>query len=212
MHQSRLILLATVLLILILSYGIHVGATFDVDTYLLRLNRDAAPDYQPLGSIKQQSVIRDITGIGSGVVLTSLTICLGVYHLLRREWRTAWFIMLSILLAWLTMEGLKLVYQRERPSVVPHLTFEKSLSLPSGHSMMSMVVFLTLASVYAQRTLHRSVRVFYFALALLLALVIGYTRVYLGVHHPSDVLAGWLLGVFWVQVSWMVHEGLRLGD
>jgi undecaprenyl-diphosphatase len=199
-------------MILILSYGIHVGATFDVDTYLLRLSRDAAPEYQPLGSAKLQSIVRDVTGIGSGVVLTTLTVCLGVYHLLRREWRTGWFILISILLAWLTMESLKLVYQRERPSVVPRMTYEQSLSLPSGHSMMSMVVFLTLACVYAQRTSHRSVRVYYFALALLLALLIGYTRVYLGVHHPSDVLAGWLLGIFWVQVAWLVHEGLRLGE
>ena len=211
--RFQIVLLAiTMLVVLLVSFLIAEGSTYEVDTWLLRVSRDDAPAYQPLGSPKLQSVIRDVTSIGSGTVLTVLTLCVGVYHLLRRQWRTAWFIMLSILLAWQTMETLKLIYRRDRPDVVPHQMVENSLSLPSGHAMMSTVVFLTLACVYGQKSRHRGVMVFLFLLASLLALIIGYTRIYLGVHHPSDVLAGWLLGLAWVQLAWLVHETLRLRE
>jgi undecaprenyl-diphosphatase len=212
MRFKLIILALTLMAVVVLSWLIAQGSTYDVDTWMLRLTRDAAPGYEPLGSPKLQSVIRDITSVGSGVVLTVLTLILGIYHLLRRQWRTAWFIMISILLAWQTMETLKLIYNRNRPDVVPHGMFEKSLSLPSGHAMMSTVVFLTLACVYAQKAQHRTVKVFLFALAILLFLTIGWTRIYLGVHHPSDVLAGWLLGICWVQLAWLVHEVLRLRE
>lgn len=206
-RRYRLVVLGLVTaLVAGLSYLIATGATYEVDTYLLRLSRDAAPGYQPLGTPKLQSVIRDVTSLGSGVILTTLTILVGLHHFMRKEWHTGLFILLTILLGWWAMEGLKVVYQRERPTVVPHLMNEKSLSLPSGHSMMSMVVFLTLAAVYASRTTHRQLQIYYFTVAFLLALLIGYTRVYLGVHHPSDVLTGWLLGILWVQLAFLVRN------
>lgn len=197
--------------ILLLSWLISNGSTNDADTYLLRLPRSPAPDYLPIGSAKTISVIRDFTSIGSGVVLTCLTVCVALYFAIRKETHTTLFVILTILFGWLTMEGLKLVYHRDRPTVVPHLMVESSLSLPSGHSMMSTVVFLALAGIAAGRTSSRPLRVFYFCLAGLLALLIGATRVYLGVHHPSDVLAGWLLGLAWVQFaflasSWLVKD------
>lgn len=196
----------TSLLVLLVSWLISNGSTEGIDTWLLRLNREGAPNYQPAGSDKQQSVVRDITALGSGVILTSLTVLVLILHCLRGEWRTGWFIALVILFGWFAMEGLKLIYHRERPTVVPHMMTESSLSLPSGHAMMSTVVFFTLAFVYAQRTSHRGVKVFAFTVACLLVVLIGYTRVYLGVHHPSDVLAGWLLGLLWVQLAFILRS------
>lgn len=196
------------LAVMVLSYLIATGSTYEVDTYLLRLTRSAGPEYQPLGSPKLQSVVRDVTSLGSGTVLTSLTVCVLLYHLLRKEWKTGLFIAISILLGWFTMEGLKLIYQRERPTVVPHMMLEKSLSLPSGHAMMSTVVFFTLAGVYGSRSTSRKVTWFAFILAGLLAFIIGYTRIYLGVHHPSDVLAGWLLGLSWALGALMLYRRL----
>lgn len=204
-----LILGLCLLAVLALSYLIIAGSTYDVDTYLLRMYRDAGPEYKPIGSAKLQSVIRDITSLGSGTVLTALTACVLVYHLLRKEWKTGLFIAVSILLGWFTMEGLKLIYHRERPTVVTHMMEEESLSLPSGHAMMSTVVFFTLAGVYGSRSTSKKVTYFAFTLAGVLAFMIGYTRIYLGVHHPSDVLAGWLLGLSWALGALMLYRKLN---
>lgn len=198
----------TSLLVLALSWFISNGSTESIDTWLLRLNRADGPEFQPAGSIKLQSVMRDITALGSGVILTGFTMLVMIFHFLRREWRTGWFIGLTILFGWFAMEGLKLMYNRDRPTVVPHMMMEKSLSLPSGHAMMSTVVFFTLASVYSQRTIHRGLQIFAYTVACLLTVVIGYTRIYLGVHHPSDVLAGWLLGLLWVQLTFILRSYL----
>ncbi len=190
----------------VLVYLIYTGATHEVDTYLLRITRDSGPEYQPLGSPKLQSIMRDITALGSGTVLTAFTLCIVLYHTLRREWKLAAFLAVTILLGWLTMEGLKLLFQRERPTVVPHLMVEKSLSLPSGHTMMSTAIFFLIAGVYSSRSRSRKVTWFAFTLASLLALTIGYTRIFLGVHHPSDVLAGWLLGLAWSLLALMLYR------
>ncbi|MBL8824931.1 MAG: phosphatase PAP2 family protein [Planctomycetia bacterium] len=199
-------LVVTSLLVLLVSWLISNGSTEEIDTWLLRLNRDGGPEFHPAGSVKQQSVMRDITAMGSGTVLTSLTVLTLVFHLMNRQWKTGWFIALTILFGWFAMEGMKLLYQRERPTVVPHMMTESSLSLPSGHAMMSTVVFFTLASVYAKRTSHRRLQIFAYTVACLLVVLIGYTRVYLGVHHPSDVLAGWLLGLLWVQLAFILRS------
>lgn len=203
-------IIVTSLLVLLVSWLISNGSTESIDTWLLRLNRDGGPEFHPAGSIKQQSVMRDITALGSGVILTGFTFLVMLFHFLRREWRTGWFIGLTILFGWFAMEGLKLMYNRERPTAVPHMMTEKSLSLPSGHAMMSTVVFFMLASVYAARINQRGLQIFVYAVAVMLTVLIGYSRVYLGVHHPSDVLAGWLLGLLWVQLAWCVCRYFRL--
>lgn len=205
--RNSLVLLGLLIsLILLLSYLIAAGSTYDADTALLRLYRGPGPEYLPMGTLKLQSIIRDVTSLGSGVLLTCLTICVALYFVLRKDWRTGLFVALTILLGWFAMEGLKLVYDRQRPTVVTHLMLETSLSLPSGHAMMSMMVYLTLAGIAASRTSNRGQKVFYFTLAIVLALLIGATRVYLGVHHPSDVLAGWLIGAAWVQLAFLIRQ------
>jgi undecaprenyl-diphosphatase len=108
------------------------------------------------------------------------------------------------------MESLKQLYGRNRPTVVPHEMLEKSLSLPSGHAMMSTVVFFTLAGVYARRSSNRKVAIFGFTLAAVFALAIGYSRIYLGVHHPSDVLAGWLMGLAWTLAMSIIAKKLKV--
>lgn len=193
-------------LIVLLSVLISIGYTEYVDVSLLHLFRGEAPAYEPRGSTSFQNSVRDITALGSGVVLTPFTIVVVCLHFMRKQRHTGLFIGLTILLGWLAMEGLKICYHRERPVMVPHLVTHQSLSLPSGHSMMSTVVFLTLAIVHAGRTDQLFLKVIYYCLAVILALLIGATRVYLGVHHPSDVLVGWLYGILWVQIAFFTKK------
>ena len=104
---------------------------------------------------------------------------------------------------------LKLFFQRERPSVVPHLHAVHTTSFPSGHSMMSAVVYLTLGALLAGFGERRRHKAYFLAAAMLLTLLVGLSRVFLGVHYPTDVLAGWSAGLVWAMASWLVARALQ---
>jgi undecaprenyl-diphosphatase len=116
---------------------------------------------------------------------------------------------LTVLLADLSSEGLKLVYSRPRPDLVPHGSYVYSASFPSGHSTLSAATFLTLAMLIASLEPNRGTKVMVYVLAFALVLSVGVSRVYLGVHWPSDVLAGWCLGAAWALAAWIAL--LRFG-
>jgi undecaprenyl-diphosphatase len=113
------------------------------------------------------------------------------------------------LLADISSEGLKGLYGRPRPDLVPHGAYVYSASFPSGHSTLSAATFLTLAALIASLESARGTKRMVFTLAAMLILAIGFSRIYLGVHWPSDVLAGWCLGGAWALAAWMAL--LRFG-
>jgi undecaprenyl-diphosphatase len=115
----------------------------------------------------------------------------------------------TVLLADISSEGLKDLYGRPRPELVPHGSYVYSASFPSGHSTLSAATFMTLAVLIASLEPNRGTKRMVFILAALLVLGIGFSRVYLGVHWPSDVLAGWCLGAAWALAAWTAL--LRLG-
>lgn len=201
---SLLIILLLVLLFRQIANWIDAGATDRIDTELLRLCRDDTPEMNPRGSPRFVGAVRDFTALGSGTILTLLVIIVSLFYFLQRRWRTGLFLLVTSTLGWGLMEWIKDVYARPRPTVVSHLVAESSYSFPSGHAKMSAVVYLTLGAILAQRSRRRSVKVFWLSLAILLTLCIGCTRVYLGVHHPSDVLAGWIAGTSWALFVFLI--------
>src|SRR5690606_27342835 len=104
---------------------------------------------------------------------------------------------------------LKSFYDRPRPDIVDHLVQTHTASFPSGHATMSAVVYLTLASLIVRLVDDVAVRLYVLAIAILLTFAVGVSRIYLGVHWPSDVAAGWALGVAWACLSWLVVTVLR---
>ena len=116
--------------------------------------------------------------------------------------RHALVLVATVLLADVSSEVLKHIYDRPRPDLVPHGSYVYSSSFPSGHSTMSAATFLTLAMLIASLEPQRGVKVMVYVLAMALMLAIGFSRVYLGVHWPSDVLAGWCLGAAWALAAW----------
>jgi len=106
-------------------------------------------------------------------------------------------------------EGMKWWFARERPAIVPHLGNVGSASFPSGHSMLALVTYLTLGALLARFVARRRSRTYCVAVSLLLALLVGLSRVYLGVHYPTDVLAGWSAGLAWALPCWLVARYLQ---
>nr|WP_246352024.1 phosphatase PAP2 family protein [Sphingobium subterraneum] len=93
--------------------------------------------------------------------------------------------------------ALKIWFLRPRPEIVPHLVLIQTASFPSGHAMNAAVAYLTLGSVLASAQGDRGVRVYIMSVAVALTFVVGFSRIYLGVHWPTDVLAGWTMGSVW---------------
>jgi undecaprenyl-diphosphatase len=138
-----------------------------------------------------------------------LTVAVLGYLLLSRLYHAAVFVALAIGGGWLVSTLLKFGFSRPRPSVVPHLDSVQTSSFPSGHSMLSAVVFLTLGSLLARLTPSYRLKIYFVCVAILLSGLVGMSRVYLGVHYPTDVLAGWAAGLVWAVLCWLVARGLQ---
>jgi undecaprenyl-diphosphatase len=132
-----------------------------------------------------------------------------VYLLLIRKAGTALFILVAVAGGQALSSLLKAGVDRPRPDLVSHLANETSLSFPSGHAMVSAVTFLTLGSLAARFLPGRTTKIFVLCLAVLTTLLVGVSRVYLGVHWPSDVLAGWCAGFAWAMLCWLAARLLQ---
>ena len=186
------------------------GETSAFDKKLLLALRNPADPTDPIGSRSLQEAMRDVTALGGVTVMTMVTIVAVLAFLMhRRRWH-AGIMAATVLLAFVSSEGLKMVYSRPRPDLVPHGSFVYSGSFPSGHSTLSAATFLTLAMLIASLEPSRGTKRMVFILAGMLVLGIGFSRVYLGVHWPSDVLAGWSLGAAWALAAWMAL--MRFGN
>jgi len=193
---------------LALSEAVAEGETGRWDRWLLKLGRQ--PD--DLGVLRGPGwlpeVVRDITALGSVVVLMMSTAGVVGFLWLSGKRRTAAFLAIAIIGGAIMASGLKLAFDRTRPDVVPHLAHVSSASFPSGHSMMSAVTYLTLGGMVMAVVEGRILKMYVLGLAVALSILVGVSRVLLGVHYPSDVLAGWTIGLAWSETCWLVHAWL----
>lgn len=181
--------------------------TFD-ETVLLAL-RMPGDISQPVGPPWLEEMVRDLTSLGSVGLLTIVTLGVAAWLLFSGKRRTAGLVLVAVVGGVLFSSLLKLGFARPRPDLVPHSVAVFTNSFPSGHAMMSAVVYLTLGFLVA-RTQHAvALKVYLLSLALFLTLLVGLSRVYLGVHWPSDVLAGWAVGACWALLCWFVMSRLQ---
>ena len=152
---------------------------------------------------------RDITALGGGVVLTMLVIFAAGFLLVQRLWLTAGAIVLAAVTGHWAVALIKHVIARTRPDLVPHLVEASGYSFPSGHSANSAIIYLTLAALASQVIRTRAARAYLFGVAILIAGAVGISRIYLGVHWPSDVLAGWSFGTLWALGWWIATARAR---
>ena len=185
------------------------GETLALDRHILLALRNPANPTDPIGSRSFEEAMRDVTALGGVTVMVLVTIVGVLAFLMHRKRWHAGVLAATVLLADVSSEVLKHIYDRPRPDLVPHGSYVYSSSFPSGHSTMSAATFLTLAMLIASLEPNRGVKIMVYLLAVALVLAIGFSRVYLGVHWPSDVLAGWSLGAAWALAAWTAL--LRLG-
>lgn len=187
------------------------GETLGLDrAILLALRTPGHPD-QPLGPRTFQEAMRDVTALGGFTVLTLVTVVATLAFAFHRRMRTAVVFVTTVLVAQFGSELLKGLYGRPRPELVPHGSYVYSASFPSGHSMLSATVYLTLAAMISTLEPRRSAKILAFTVAILLMSAIGVSRIYLGVHWPSDVLAGWCAGAGCALTAWAALDRLRKG-
>jgi undecaprenyl-diphosphatase len=211
-----LIMLLAVLLALIgfwafvgLALAVKGGETQTTDDWVLRSLRQPGNPGHLIGPPWMEDVSRDLTSLGDVAVLTLLTASVAGYLLIRRSYRALALVLVATLGGVLLSTVLKWVFARPRPPVDFQLSRHYTASFPSGHSMVSAVVYLTLGSLLARLVKQRRLKIYFIFLALLLTFLIGITRVCLGVHYPSDVLAGWTAGLTWAILCWLVARHLQ---
>lgn len=185
------------------------GDTGGFDRALLLAFRTSGNPADPIGPAWLAEAMRDVTALGSTAVLTLLVITVTGFLLIMHKRQSALMIVLSVVGGTVLGSLMKIGFGRPRPAIVPHLTEVSSASFPSGHSMMSAVVYLTLGALLARTQQNTGVKIYIFAMATGLAMLVGISRVYLGVHWPTDVLAGWALGSLWALMCWAVMVWLQ---
>lgn len=188
------------------------GETRELDRLILLTMRMPGDPATPLGPVWLQSVARDITALGSVSVLSLCVVIATLFLLLAGKRRTALFVPLATLGGGLASFLLKEAFARPRPDLFPHGDLVVTASFPSGHAMISAVVYLTLGALLARLVRTYVLKSYVMGVALTLSGLIGVSRVYLGVHWPTDVLAGWAAGAAWALGWWGVAELLKGGN
>lgn len=213
-HELTLLVGLAVAAGLILSFALLAGEVMEGETAafdrtVLMALRVAGDPAVPLGPAWLQNAARDITALGSIAVLSLITaIALG-FLLLRGKRGAAALVLLAVGGGMTLSSLMKNEIGRARPDLVPHGDVVFTASFPSGHSLISAVVYLTLGAMLARFVEGRRQKAYVLVVAIGLTLLIGCSRVYLGVHWPTDVLAGWCLGAAWASLFWMVALWLQ---
>lgn len=185
------------------------GETDAVDRMLLLALRNPDDLADPLGPHWLEELGRDITALGGVGILTLFTLSILGFLLLRRQFHASIYLALSVGGGVLVSSLLKMFFSRPRPDLVAHGSYVYTTSFPSGHSMMSTAVFFTLAALLASLESNIRVRSYLLAMAALFSILVGISRVYLGVHWPTDVLAGWTAGIAWALLCWLIAQQLQ---
>jgi undecaprenyl-diphosphatase len=180
------------------------GEPIAFDRRVMLALRHASDLSLPIGPSWLPEAARDVTALGSTVVLGTLLLVVTGYLFAAGKRHTGWFVLATVLGGTALNSLLKLAFARPRPDLVTPLTQVLTLSFPSGHAALSAICYLTLGTLLARTQVSRTIRIHFIVTAILLTLLVGVSRIYLGVHYPTDVLAGWCIGIAWAMICWTI--------
>jgi undecaprenyl-diphosphatase len=194
------------LLFLVLAGQVGAGGTLAFDTKILRALRSADDPRRPIGPDWIASSLVDLTALGSPTVLGLVVLSVVGFLLLQGRSRTAIAVAVTCFSGELVDNAMKHAFNRPRPTVVPALREVWSTSFPSGHAMESAIVYLTLGAMLMRVADGRLTKIYCLAVAVMLTAIVGVSRIWLGVHYPTDVLGGWMIGFVWASICWLATE------
>ena len=218
-QKLELEVVATIFIVAASSYlflkvanEVREGETRALDEAILLALREPADPSNPIGPLWLEQMFRDLTSLGSPVVLALVTIAVAGYFWLERNRGAALFVVLAVAGGAALAIVLKFGFARPRPELVSLIVDETSFAFPSGHAAMATITYLTLGVLLAQSQERWSIKLYLLGVALFIAFLVGVSRVYLGVHWPTDVLAGWCVGTAWALACWLVATWLQRRD
>jgi undecaprenyl-diphosphatase len=204
-----LLVVGSVLGFIRLGEAVTGGQTRRFDEAILLALRDPSDPGHLIGPAWMTPAVRDLTSLGGVTVLMLVTLIAFGFLLVAGKRHAAVFLLIAAIGGMAANSLLKDYFERPRPEVVPHLMDERSFSFPSGHSMMSAVIYLTLGALLDRFVEGRRLKLYCLSVAMLLTFLVGCTRVLLGVHYPTDVLGGWVAGLTWAVLCWLAARYLQ---
>jgi undecaprenyl-diphosphatase len=183
------------------------GDTMAFDRKLLLLFRQSGNT--AIGPVWLQEAARDVTGLGSIIVLGFITIAASGYLLIVRKRAAALLLLVAVVGGQILSTLLKTLVARSRPDIALDAPHVFTASFPSGHAMLSAVTYLTIGALLTRIETSKAARIYLMVLAIILTVTIGVSRVYLGVHWPTDVLGGWFIGSAWAVLCWVLALWLQ---
>jgi undecaprenyl-diphosphatase len=214
-HSDLIVLIACLVVVLgvwgfvELTDEVREGDTQRFDDWMVLALRNPDDLKDPLGPRWLEEMGRDLTALGGIAFLSLLSAAVVLFLLMCRKYHEMWLVVIATVGALVLSSLLKGVIDRPRPQLVPTYSHVYSASFPSGHSMLSAAVYLTLGALLGQLVQSRRLKTYFLIVALLLTFLVGISRIYLGVHFPTDVLAGWSMGLTWAISCWLVARYLR---
>src|SRR5712691_432094 len=191
---------------LALASKVMEGDTKALDTKILLALRKADDPSRPIGPSWVENSLFDLTAIGGPTVLGLVVVAVVGFLLLQARYRTAIVVLATAASGEIVNLALKNLFMRPRPDVVPYLRDVTSTSFPSGHAMESAIIYLTLGAMLMRLAERRATKLYCIGMAMFLTFIVGVSRVYLGVHYPTDVVAGWMFGFLWASLCWMASQ------
>lgn len=179
------------------------GTTQRFDEWVVDSLRSPEDPRRPIGPAWFEAMWRDVTALGSLTVLTIVTSACAGYLLMRRHYRILLVLVVVAGGGVVLTFGMKAFFDRPRPEFASNLGYVVTASFPSGHSMLSAAVYMTLAVLLARASSELRFKVYFIGLGLTVMVLVGFSRVYLGLHYPTDVLAGWGGGLMWAAFCWL---------
>ena len=191
---------------LALASEVMEGDTKALDTRILVSLRNADDPSRPIGPAWVESALLDLTAIGGPTVLALVVFAVVGFLALQTRYHTALVVLITAASGEVANIAIKNAFMRPRPTVVPHLREAFSTSFPSGHAMESAIIYLTLGAMLMRLAERRITKLYCMGMAIFVTFLVGMSRVYLGVHYPTDVLGGWIFGFMWASLSWLVSQ------
>lgn len=188
------------------------GETHEIDRMILLALREPGDVSDPLGPRWFEEMVRDYTSLGGTAILVLLVTAVSGYLAMLRRYKRLVVLLTAVIGGVILSSLLKGIFDRPRPDLILESSYAFNASFPSGHALLSAATYLTLGGLLAQIQKRFRLKAFVLLFSILIMVVVGFSRLYLGVHWPSDVLAGWTIGAIWALLCWSVANWLQEHD